>query len=170
MTLAVRRATEADALSIASRLRDADRCEVLASGRLVSESLLAGVRDGPAFVWTLDQENKAVRARGKEQEAASSLPIVLFGVVPLSTRTGAIWLVGTPEMEAHQLPLLRQARRWVEALNNEWPLLANSADARNTLHHRFIRWCGFTFFAERSVRGLRFLDFARIKPTGGIHV
>lgn len=153
MTLAVRRATEADALSIASRLRDADRCEVLASGRLVAESLLAGVRDGPAFVWTLD-----------------GLPIVLFGVVPLSTRTGAIWLVGTPEMEANQLPLLRQARRWVEALNNEWPLLANSADARNTLHHRFIRWCGFTFFAERSVRGLRFLDFARIKPTGGSHV
>lgn len=89
-------------------------------------------------------------------------PSVLFGAAPLNDLSAAIWMVGTPELEKHKSFLLRRVRPVIADFNERWPLLVNTADARNVLHHRFIKWAGFTFFAERRVNGLRFLDFARI--------
>lgn len=109
--------------------------------------LLEGVRRGPAMVWVAD-----------------GAPCVLFGAVPLDDTTASIWMVGTPGLEKHKSFLLRRVRSVVADFNERWPLLVNTADARNTLHHRFIAWAGFTFFAERRLNGLRFLDFARINP------
>jgi hypothetical protein len=144
----LRPATEADALYIADNLRQADLLEVTAaSGAHPVDSLLQGVRLGPSLVW-LDDAGR---------------PCVLFGAVPLDEITASIWLVGTQGMDAHKRHLLRHARPWVDAFNMAWPLLVNSADVRNALHLRFIKWCGFTFINQRSVNGLRFLDFARIR-------
>lgn len=142
----LRQANADDALYVARHLRHADLLEVTASGALPGDSLLQGVRLGPSYVWVNDAD----------------LPCVLFGAVPLDPRTASIWMVGTPGLEQHKRYLLRHVRYVVDLMNNEWPLLVNSADARNSLHHRFIRWAGFTFFNERQVNGLRFLDFARI--------
>lgn len=110
-------------------------------------SLSEGVRRGPAMVWIVDGE-----------------PSVLYGAVPLDDFTASIWMVGTPALERHKSFLLRRVRSVIDDFSERWPLLVNTADARNTLHHRFIKWAGFTFFAERRLNGLRFLDFARINP------
>lgn len=148
MTLTLREAVPEDAVWMAPRLREEDRQEILAVRPAVLDALLAGISAGPAFVWLADGD-----------------PCVLFGCVPLDASTASIWLSGTPAMERHSKPLLRHARHYVGVLNSRWPLLVNSADGRNLLHHRFIKWCGFTFFNTRTVNGLRFIDFARIRGT-----
>jgi hypothetical protein len=110
-------------------------------------SLLRAIQAARETTWVWDIEGR---------------PEAIFGVVPLDDRTASIWMVGTDALETHKRFLLRQVRPGRRQLQRRWPLLVNTADARNTLHHRFIKWAGFTFFAERRLNGLRFLDFARI--------
>lgn len=143
----VRPATPADALYIAPRLREEDRRECrAASGRPPLEGILAGVAAGRCFV-----------------ADAGGGPFLIGGVGPAAPRVGAIWLVGTPAMERHKVFMARRGPEWVEEFHREFPALVNVTDARNELHHRFIRWCGFTFLKLRPYGpfGLPFYEFAR---------
>lgn len=121
------------------------------SGRPPAVSIRAGVEAGPSYVWTV-----------------GDVPCAVFGAVPIGANTASIWMVGTDALDSHKMFLLRHARPWVERLNARWHLLVNRADARNSLHHRFIRWTGFTFFRECRVNGLRFYDFAKINTSHGL--
>jgi hypothetical protein len=53
----------------------------------------------------------------------------------------------------------------VNGWQRRFPLLHNFTDARNVVHHRWLRWLGFNFIARHErygAAGLPFLEFVRI--------
>lgn len=53
------------------------------------------------------------------------------------------WLLSTPGIEDHWVPFARMSRPLIEAMNREHPVLTNKVGEWNTLHRRWLRWCGF---------------------------
>lgn len=141
-----------DASYLAPRLRAADRAESFAAFGLPPELTLpiGSACADVAFTMVSGQE-----------------PIGMFGAssLPSAPSVGVVWLVATPLLERHAVAFLRGSRPWVERLHLRWPTLANRADARNTAHHRWLRWLGFTIFAEEPFgpQGLPFLSFAKVQ-------
>lgn len=151
MTPHARPATPDDVAYMAPRLRNADLDEIAAaSGRDVTPVL---------------QEGLAISDPCRVGVDTEGVPVVLYGCSPVSSMTGAIWMVATDGLANVSRPFIRQSRREVEALNAQYPLLFNYVDARNELHHRWLRWCGFTFIAKHEhhgVAGIPFYEFVRI--------
>ncbi|MEM9725654.1 MAG: hypothetical protein AAF909_09345 [Pseudomonadota bacterium] len=142
-----------DPALLAPHLRPADRRELDAAGSTPLEALIDGLR--------LSREPyTAVAADGRL--------IAMFGVAPLSAETalrvGAPWMLGSPLIEGAARPFLRASRVWRDRICAEFDLLTNIADARNIVHHRWLRWCGFTFLRRTPVgpTGRPFLEFARL--------
>lgn len=133
--IAQRKATEADALSLAARLRQADIDECLAGdpSRTPTEILLDGVRHSEPSMTIY--------------RVSDNLPIAIYGVVcsePL-TRVGTVWMLAAREITQSPLSgeFLRKCREVVALLNETYPILTNVIDARNIVHIRWIEWCGF---------------------------
>lgn len=152
MHVDIRLAEEADVLWMAPRLREADRQELQAA---TGESPLVALTKGfeastPPHVGTLDDE-----------------PFVMYGVVPHLPHGGVIWMLGTPTIEQASTGFLRRTRKEVERLGGDYPRLFNLADARNTVHLRWIKWAGFRFVRKHQNIGKEqrpFVEFERINP------
>ncbi|WP_438027644.1 hypothetical protein [Sorangium sp. So ce233] len=64
------------------------------------------------------------------------------------------------------LPFLRNSRAWVDKLMDGYQTLWNVVDARNEIHIRWLRWCGFTILRtieNYGVEARRFHEFARMR-------
>lgn len=149
MTLTVRIATEADALSLSTRLRDADFREIDAmSGRDPYEVLLSGIRSpDPTYV-------------GADEE---DIPQLIFGTAPSpSPSLGFVWMMGTDGIKENWIQLLRETPSWVERLSGSYQILANVAHADNAVHLRWLKWAGFIFLRHFEHNGHQFYEFARI--------
>jgi hypothetical protein len=147
----VRLASEDDAAYLAPRLRKEDLDEIRAnSGRDPLEALLYGVQvSTPAY--TIIHDNN---------------PVAIFGAGPLPfPNLGFIWMLGSPELMKCQIPFLRQSKRWIEQMHTDVaPMLCNVVDARNEVHIKWLKWCGFTFIKRHEEFGVErrpFLEFAR---------
>lgn len=150
----VRLATVADAEYIAPRLREADvrECDALLAAPPVLVIPLA-IQEG-RHVWTFGADGE---------------PVGLFGVdrSPACERVGVVWMCSTPVIERYPYQFLHASRQVVDELNGIYPVLTNLVDARNTLHHRWLRWMGFSFLRtidRWGARSLPFHEFARLKP------
>lgn len=144
-----------DVAHITPLLRGADRQECEALTGLPPELLLPGVMEAGRAVWTFG-------ARPGE-------PVGLFGVdpSPAGLPVGIIWMVSTPELERWPFHFLRISRTVVDQLNEQFPVLTNLVDARNTTHVRWLRWMGFSFLRtveKWGAQSLPFHEFARLKP------
>ncbi len=131
--LTARPSTEADVASMVPRLRQEDIAEVLASGSpSVELSLLDGLRSPDGCFSAVDGDD---------------LPIFMFGTVPhpCSPLVGLIWLLASEDIHKHRTAFLRNSRPYLESFHAKYPLLMNHTDCRNTLHHSWLRWCGFSF-------------------------
>lgn len=154
MKLSIRPSTLEDVNFLSTRLREADREDVLAAGSESPEaSLLAGFRMSDECSTVTDSEGT---------------PIFMFGVIPLETdpSVGCIWLLSSDEIEKHQVEFLRRCRPFVDHLMKNYRVIGNFTDCRNKLHHRWLRWCGFKFYGTVQGRGpgsLPFYDFARTR-------
>ena len=97
-------------------------------------------------------------------------PLAMGGVVPdsLNNRVGQIWLLGTDALvddATNRMSFLRGCRSWINAMHREYDVLWNYMDARNAVHHRWIKWMGFTFIAKRpnwGVEGRLFMEFCKV--------
>ncbi len=100
--------------------------------------------------------------------AYTSEPVGLFGVDPSEVENlGYIWMCSTPEITRHSFEFLKGSRVILDALHREYPVLTNLVDARNTVHHKWLRWMGFSFLRtieKWGARGVPFHEFARLKP------
>ena len=117
--------------ALAPRIRQSDRNELLAAnGRT---DMGEAMRVGLAF------------STSAFAGLADDLPICAFGVAPASIlgRQGTPWMIGTPELPSHALPVLRLSRGVVANWRDQWPLLVNYVDARNTTSIRWLKWLGF---------------------------
>lgn len=153
-TIHTRPTTADDVLYVAERIRKADRQEIAASvGGTPLRSLTRGLSlSAPCRTIVIDD-----------------VPVAIFGVVPDQTNPerGFIWMLGTDAIESAPMTILRNCRALVETLNTFYPILTNVVDARNTVHLKWLRWCGFEFIKKhrRFGRAKRtFIEFVRHKP------
>ena len=129
--LQFRQAQLSDAADLGPILRKADRLEIQA---VVGRDAIETLRDGIASsdpCWTVTDE--------------SDVPMALFGVVPDREipRSGMIWLLGSDRLVDHQVEVLRLSRQWIARLHERYDHFWNYIDARNDVHVKWVRWCGF---------------------------
>lgn len=147
----IREATVEDVPGLISDLRQADLCELRAASKYTpEENLLIGISSGYAEVACLPE----------------GTPAAIFGVshggVP---DLGVIWMVATNRFMEVQVQFLRECRGHIERLGQDYKALYNFTDARNSVHHRWLKWCGFTFLNKREnfgTGGESFYEFVRL--------
>lgn len=153
MTLKVRAANIEDADKLAPLLRRDDIEEIKAA---VGAEPLAVLKQGmiisdPCYT-VLDMEDS---------------PLAVFGVIGDSCRpsVGRIWLLGSDRLVQYSYTFLRYSREWIEKLHESYPTLWNYIDARNEVHIRWLKWCGFTFLRRIEKHGVEqrlFYEFERV--------
>lgn len=147
----VRPAETIDADVLAPRLRPADRGEIEAALGLVSPAavLRGGVEASvPCF---------AVVTHGAV--------VALFGVVPIARlpETGSVWLLASEDFAARPRFIVRLSKIWLARLHEHYRVLTNYVDARNQVHIRWLRWCGFVFVRRIERFGAMGLPFYEVR-------
>jgi len=91
-------------------------------------------------------------------------PVGIFGVNNAGNNIGAIWLLATNDLSTAQISFLRQCREVVKVLNTKYKILWNFVDCRNSLHIKWLKWCGFKFINKQNYGVLNkpFYEFIRI--------
>lgn len=93
-------------------------------------------------------------------------PIGIYGTNDTSTEgLGAIWMMATPSFLQHQRQFIRECREGILEISRGYSCVFNCTDARNTVHHRWLKWCGFTFIKEHENYGKNgepFYEFVKI--------
>ncbi|MBN30011.1 MAG: hypothetical protein CMB34_05045 [Euryarchaeota archaeon] len=148
--LSVRPSIESDCEYLAHNLRRADHNEVKAAMGVVSpEALLFSMRNTQEPLTIVDDDT----------------PAGIFGVAPIEPHVGAIWLLGTDALVHGKWRFLRQSKKWLAHVGQDYELLFNYVDERNYLHIRWIAWLGFSFIFRHEKYGVEqrpFLEFVRI--------
>lgn len=149
----VRPANFSDVPIIAHDMRQADVAEVKASsGYQPEEALKTGLTYPGGVTKTICLPN--------------GVPAGMYGVVPSSVpRVGVVWMLAANNIEKVHRQFLRESRDKIEDLCQEYDLVFNFTDARNSVHHRWIKWAGFTIISKHESFGsgnLPFLEFVRI--------
>lgn len=146
----VREATVEDVDYLSTRLRKADLEEIAASsGCSPKSALVEGFRHSYKCRVGIYNNN----------------PFIIFGARPVVKGVGAIWALGSDDLLKARMEFLRQSKGWLDIVHQDFPLLFNYIDARNTVHIRWIRWLGFKFInkhPEHGVAKLPFYEFVRI--------
>ncbi|TPJ33676.1 hypothetical protein [Mesorhizobium sp. B2-8-3] len=87
------------------------------------------------------------------------IPLCFWGWHP----DGTVWLFATDQAVNFALPIQRHLRPELARIQAELPVIKATADARNTVHHVWLRWCGFEEHGEVHLApfGLPFKVFTR---------
>lgn len=94
----------------------------------------------------------------------NNLPILIWGISPVFGTVALIWAVATPAVQKYPSAFFRQGRSKIRTWFEERPALQtlmNFTFAENTLHHRWLKWCGAELFPEAPFgpRGAPFKPF-----------
>lgn len=94
-----------------------------------------------------------------------SNPAAIFGAAPYPLQgVGVVWMVGTDKVQTEAFGIARRTRPYVELMLQDYPMLWNYIDARNTVSKRWLKWAGFRLLRdhpEHGPKGLLFQTFAR---------
>jgi len=150
--ISVRPARPGDAIALAPCLRREDLDEIAAAtGESPLEVLQRGVAGSTRCYAIADAADRA---------------IAMFGVVPeLDTHDGIAWLLASDRLLEHSRVFLRLSRAWADELQCGYRVLWNWVDARNTVHIRWLEWCGFIPRAESREWGIEGRLFLRYERT-----
>lgn len=88
--------------------------------------------------------------------------VALGGCDDAGQRQGLIWLIATPSIMNHQIEFLKHCKTWIDEVSRPFRLVGNMVDARNTVHVRWLQWCGFHFIKDHDVRGHRYIEFVKV--------
>lgn len=133
--LLVRAAAPADALVLASQLREADLREIhAATGRPPVEVLTEGVLVSLECHAVVDELGDLVALFGVRHDS-------------LHHRAGLVWLLSSDRLVQHAYYFLRQCRGWIQNLHERYDVLWNVVDARNVVHLRWLSFCRFVVSA-----------------------
>lgn len=147
----IRKAHLNDIPELSENMRDADIAEVrAASGCCPKMATFVGIMAGNTSVICLPDDT----------------PVGVFGVHPTHTEgLGVIWMLATKEFKQVHKQFLRECLGVIEEHCKPYKAVFNFTDARNTVHHRWIKWSGFTFIKRHEQFGFEkrpFLEFVRI--------
>ncbi|AMD61441.1 hypothetical protein V6R85_02495 [Agrobacterium sp. CCNWLW32] len=148
----VTRATFADAYELDAKLRPEDRKEVEdITGKPAIRNFLMGVVIGEPCLTLRDPEGELLG---------------ILGVVPVGVSGGSIALSGTALLEQRRTCFLRGTIDVLAELDRSYDTLFNVCDARNPVHHRWLKWAGFNFIRKIDrfgAKGVPVIEFARIR-------
>ena len=84
----------------------------------------------------------------------------MFGVTPLFGEPGIgnVWLLGSDEIADISTQFLRQSRKWLSRIAENYEALTNEVHADNTLPHRWLKFWGCKFVRRQAP----WIEFARI--------
>lgn len=147
--LTIRRATHADAVDLAQRLREADLKEIRAGGiNSPEEALLSGVNSPDPTYVAVDEDG---------------VPHIIWGTHPSDEHhLGFVWMMASDGIHKHWVQILRETRPWVDRIRGHYRVLANAVHKDNIVHIRWLKWAGFTFLREFEFNGESFLEFAKL--------
>ena len=126
-----RLATTKDLKYLAPRLRFEDKREILSTAGMFPYTALYYSYLKSAIVFTIVNDKKE--------------PVGIFGV----TVSGAIWLLATDKLKEIQFTFLKENKKVIDFLNTKYKILWNFVDSRNSLHIKWLKWCGFKFINKK---------------------
>ena len=126
-----RTSTIKDALYVAKNIRAEDKREIEGLGYNLA-ILPWSVINSPSTVTFFDKDH----------------PDEIMGVAGImpdedNPNAGIVWMLCTPHVANRPHTFIRQAKRWLEREGKPFDYLLNLADARNHLHHKFLKLLGF---------------------------
>tara|TARA_B110000977_G_scaffold25830_1_gene31957 strand:+ start:25912 stop:26391 length:480 start_codon:yes stop_codon:yes gene_type:complete len=145
-----RLSTMADVQYLAPRLRHADKQEILAnSGSFPIHALTKGYYLSDIIFTIVNPKNE---------------PVGIFGVTDIGSGVGSIWLLATDNLSDIKLSFLRECKKVINFLNTKYKILWNFVDCRNSLHIKWLKWCGFQFINKQpyGVSNKPFYEFIKI--------
>ena len=115
-----------DGVVVLNHMRPEDKAEVVGMGhKLIHVPFGVLASEHPTFFHVDDE------------------PAGIAGVVRLSPTEGQIWMLCTPLITERPITFVRQAKAWLESVEQDYELLWNLADARNHVHHKLLKHLGF---------------------------
>ena len=132
-----RLATIEDIKYLAPRLRYEDKREILASVGLIPLDALLFSYYNSDLVFTI--------VSPKDE------PVAIFGVGALGNGVGGIWLLATDNLKDIKFAFLKENKKVINFLNTKYKILWNFVDCRNSLHIKWLKWCGFKFINKKNV-------------------
>lgn len=92
----------------------------------------------------------------------------MYGIVqdPMYHESAKIWMLASPKILLERSSFIRQCRSYIDAIQEDYKLLYNYVDERNTVHIRWLEWCGFRIInrcENFGAQGKPFLHFVRLK-------
>ena len=149
----LQKTTVEDVVYIAPKLRQADKNECLAAtGKAPLSVLYTSLMIGDMTLTMRSPDGERVGLCG-----VASSPIDDAGVV---------WMCATDDIYQYQMAFLRRSKAALDYLAEDYLLLHNCVDARNTLHIKWLKWMGFTFITKHEnygAEGRLFYEFLRMK-------
>jgi len=148
-----RLSTLEDIKYLAPRLRYEDKREILAHcGLPPYEALYLSFKYSDISFTIVNQKNE---------------PVAIFGINDAGNNVGAIWLLATDKLKDIQYSFLRENKKVIDFLNTKYKILWNFVDCRNSLHIKWLKWCGFKFINKQNYGVLNqpFYEIIRICAT-----
>lgn len=141
-----RPATLVDMVDLATRLRKADELEVRSLGFSPMDALELGLINSERCL--------AMTPEGRLVGVYGICPTDMDGV-------GLIWMLASDDLIGHQVKFLKNSRAAVQDLIGDYQLAYNYTDARNTLHHAWLRWCGAIALRKvpMGINGEEYIEF-----------
>lgn len=127
-------------------LRDTDKEEVLA----FNSSVLTALQESEDVSYHV----KIIDFSGK--------PAGILGLSRATDAADGVWLLGTPELQKNSRVFLRYSKDMIRELFkiSDKDTFFNYSYSKNTVHHRWLKWCGATFDPNTvDVKGHKFFPF-----------
>jgi len=114
-----------------SRLRKADVMEVWASHHHQPDVALGLSFALSTFCLTVD---------------VKGTPVAMFGVCPVNLLAdrGIVWMLATDGICEIKKPFLKECRKFIKMMLEQYPIIENHVDARNIVSIEWLKWCGAT--------------------------
>lgn len=137
------------------QLRESDILEMKAtSGLAPKEGLLKAVEVSDWWRAIKDEKGQVLAVFG-----VSQIPGVLSG-------TGSPWFLATDAAMQYRIHFFRLARKWLDRMQEEYPVLVNFVDARHKEALDWVAWLGFEFVQTTStgLNGETLIQIIRTRP------
>jgi hypothetical protein len=97
---------------------------------------------------------------------SSGRNVALAGVAPTKVQGSAqIWMIATDDLLKHQIEFLRYSKPFIDEISAPYSIIYNWVDARNEVHIKWLKWCGFIFIDKKErwgAAGLPFYEFLKV--------
>lgn len=137
-----------DIFELKDNLRKEDIAEVEACGYTPYEALTNGYIYSDCY---------SAKVRGKTE--------AMFGVSSHNQPAGwgVIWYLGSDESFHHPIALVKGGREYTDKWLQQYKLLHNAVDVRNTKHIQWLKHLGFIFTESILINSYVFLQFYKTK-------